>query len=85
VAKEQGGGPKATPGKAKLLETRRTVVAGWHAAAEALLDAGQGALAQKIWGFIGAMQPPLTTDEQLTRNVVEPRTRERERRLERAR
>jgi len=86
VAKEQrGGGLKTTPGKTKLLETRRAVVAGWHAAAEALLDAGQGELAQRIWGFIGGMQPPLTTDEQLTRNVAEPRALERERRLERTR
>jgi hypothetical protein len=85
VAKEQRGGcPKTTPEKAKLLETRRAVVAGWHAAAEALLDAGQGALAQKIWGFIGGMQPPLTTDEQLAQNLEERnRTRERERRSER--
>jgi hypothetical protein len=83
---QRGGGPKTTPGKAKLLETRRAVVAGWQAAAEALLDAGQGALAQEIWGFIGGMQPPLTTDEQLAQNLEERnRTRERERRLERTR
>lgn len=78
---ERRGGLKRTAGKAKLLETRRAVVAGWQAAAEALLEAGQGALAQKIWGFVGGMQPPLTTDEQLTRSVAErsrPRERERE-------
>ena len=39
-----------------------------------------------IWGFIGGMQPPLTTDEQLAQNLEERnRTRERERRLERTR
>jgi hypothetical protein len=86
AAKEQRSGSlRTTPGKAKLLETRRAVVAGWHAAAEALLDAGQGELAQRIWGFVGAMQPPLTTDEQLTRKAAEPPTRERERPLERTR
>jgi hypothetical protein len=87
VAEEQrGGGLKATPGKAKLVETRRTVVAGWNTAAQALLDAGQGALAQRIWGFIGGMQPPLTTDEQLAQKLGERnRTRERERRSERTR
>jgi hypothetical protein len=87
VAEEQRrGGLKSAPGKAQLLETRRAVVAGWHDAAEALLQAGQGTLAQKIWGFIGGMQPPLTTDEQLTQSVAERgRTRERERRLERTR
>jgi hypothetical protein len=79
-------GVTATAGKAKLLETRRAVVAGWQAAADALLEAGQGALAQKIWGFVGGMQPPLTTDEQLTQTVeARSRTRERERRLERTR
>jgi len=75
-----------TPGKVKLHETRRTVVAGWHAAADALLEAGQGALAERIWGFLGQMRPPLTTDEHLAQRLVERiRTRERERHLERAR
>lgn len=83
---QRRGVVRSTPGKVKLLETRREVVAGWHAAAEALLEAGQGALAQKIWGFIGGMRAPLTTDEQLARNVVESgRMPERERRLERTR
>ncbi|MGO9803223.1 MAG: relaxase/mobilization nuclease domain-containing protein [Steroidobacteraceae bacterium] len=87
VAEEQRrGGLKPAPGKAQLVETRRAVVAGWHAAAQALADAGQGALAQKIWGFIGGMQPPLTTDEQLTRSIAErSRTREQARELERTR
>ena len=75
-----------TPGKARLLETRREVIAGWHAAADALLQAGQGRLAEKIWGFIGAMSPPRTTDEQLAAKLEErPRTRERERQEERTR
>jgi hypothetical protein len=77
---------QTTAGKVKVLATRREVLAGWHAAADALLEAGQAALAQKIWGFIGGMQPPLTTDEQLTQTVEErSRTRERERRMERPR
>ena len=65
---------KPSPGNTKLLETRRDVIAGWHAAADALLDAGQGALAEKIWWFIGGMQRPLTTDEQLAAKLDE-RTR----------
>ncbi|HVP35149.1 MAG TPA: relaxase/mobilization nuclease domain-containing protein [Steroidobacteraceae bacterium] len=86
VEVERHGVLEPSPGKAKLLETRRAVVAGWHAAAEALADAGQGALAQKIWGFIGGMQPPLTTDEQLSRSGFDrPRIRERERQPERSR
>jgi hypothetical protein len=83
---ERRGGVKPPPGKAKLLETRRAVVAGWHAAAEALLESGQGALAQRIWGFIGGMQPALTTDEHLSRSGFDrTRIRERERQPQRTR
>ena len=87
VARElRTGGLKPTQGKARLLETRREVIAGWHAAADALLEAGQGELAQKIWGFIGGMSPPRTTDEQLVAMLEErTRTRERERQEERTR
>jgi hypothetical protein len=74
------------PGKTKLLETRSDVIAGWHAVADALLAAGQGALTEKIWGFIGGMHRPLTTDEQLASKLEErTRTRERERQEERIR
>jgi len=72
------GGLKPNPGNTQLLETRREVIAGWNAAVEALLEAGQGELAQKIWGFIGGMPPPLTTDEQLAAKLEE-RTRTRTR------
>jgi hypothetical protein len=48
------------------------------------LEAGQGALAEKIWGFIGGMRPPLTTDEQLAAKLAE-RTRIREHLQERTR
>ena len=81
IARElRTGGLKPVPGKVKLLETRRDVIKGWHAVADAFLEAGQGALAEKIWGFIGGMRPPLTTDEQLAAKLAErPRIRERER------
>ena len=79
IAQElRDGGLKPNPGKAKLLDTRREVIAGWHAAADALLESGQGALAEKIWRFIGGMPRPLTTDEQLAARLEE-RTRQRER------
>jgi len=77
----RNGGLKPSPGKTKLLATRRDVIEGWNAAADALLAAGQVALAEKIWGFIGAMHRPLTTDEQLV-GKLEERTRTRERDLE---
>ena len=68
---------RPTQGKARLLGTRREVIAGWHAAADAVLEAGHGVLAQKIWGFIGGMSPPRTTDEQLAAKLEErPRSRE---------
>jgi hypothetical protein len=83
IARElRNGGLKPSQGKTRLLETRRDVIEGWHAVADAFLAAGQGALAQKIWGFIGGMRPPLTTDEQLAAKLQE-RTRVRERERER--
>lgn len=87
IAEElRDGGLKPNPGKAKLLETRSDVIAGWHAVADALLAAGQGAIAEKIWGFIGGMHRPLTTDEQFASKLEErTRTRERERQEERTR
>ena len=82
IAEEvRDGGLKPNPGKAKLLETRSNVIAGWHAVADALLAAGQGALAEKIRSFIGTMPRPLTTEEQLA-GKLEERTRTRERDLE---
>lgn len=87
IARElRDGALKPTPGKKQLLDTRREVIAGWHAAAEALLEAGQGTLAEKIWRFIGGMPRPLTTDEQLATKLEERmRIRERERHEERTR
>ena len=81
IAQEhRSGGLKPSPGKTKLLETRRDVIAGWNAAADALLAAGQGRLAEKIWRFIGAMPRPLTTDEQIAGKLEERiRTRVRDR------
>jgi hypothetical protein len=66
----RAGGLQSNPGKAKLVETRRAVDAGYHGAAEVLLQAGQAHLAQKIWGFIGGMSSPRTTDEQLAATLV---------------
>jgi len=87
IARElRSGNLKPPQGRARLLETRREVIAGWHAAADALLEAGQGELAQKIWRFIGGMAPPRTTDEQLAAKLEErTRTGERERQEERTR
>ena len=88
VARELGnGGLEPSPGQAKLRETRRAVIDGWNGVVNVLLEAGQGELAQKVWGFMGGMRPPLTTDEQLATQLKErrPRVRERERQEERTR
>jgi len=87
IAQElRNGGLKASPGKAKLLATRRDVIAGWNGAADALLAAGQVVLAEKIRDFIGAMHRPLTTDELLAGKLEErTRIRERDREEERTR
>jgi hypothetical protein len=84
--KLRSGGLEPSPGRAKLLETRRTVIDGWNAAVDALVEARQGELAQKVWGLIGGMKPALTTDEQPAAKLAErTRTRERERQGERTR
>jgi hypothetical protein len=78
IQRQMRGGLQPNPGKAKIVETRRAVVAGYHGAAEVLLQAGQADLAQKISRFVGRMSPPRTTDEHLVAAVArrsrEPRT-----------
>jgi hypothetical protein len=61
----RSGGLQPTPGKEKLLETRRAVRAGWLDAADELAAAGHSALADQIRGFVRQMGPARTTDEQL--------------------
>jgi hypothetical protein len=53
------------PGAAKLQETRRAVVKGWHAAADRALEDGLPHLAEQIWKLIGGMPSPRTEDERL--------------------
>ena len=74
----RAGGLQPNLGKAKIVDTRRAVVAGYRSAAQMLLQAGQADLARKILGFVEAMSPPRTTDEHLVAAVArrsrEPRT-----------
>ena len=53
------------PGAAKLRDTRRAVVQGWHAVADRALEDGLPHLAEQIWKLIGGMPPPRTEDERL--------------------
>jgi len=74
----RAGGLQPHPGKEKIIETRRAVVTGYHGAVNALLQAGHADLAQQVWGFLGGMSAPRTTDEQLaaalSRRAQDPRT-----------
>jgi hypothetical protein len=63
AAQLRGGGLDREPGKAKSVETRETVVRGWHAIAEKLAMDGHGRLAEQVWKFTGGM-PPVTTDNE---------------------
>jgi len=73
----QSGGFTPGVGKARLMETRRAVVAGWSATAEALAAAGQGALATEVRRFVAQMPTPRTTDEQLAEHILKlTRTRQ---------
>ncbi|HEX4051553.1 MAG TPA: relaxase/mobilization nuclease domain-containing protein [Steroidobacteraceae bacterium] len=65
----QSGAFRPGTGKARLLETRRAVVKGWAATAEALAAAGQGALAAEVRQFIAQMPAPKTTDEELATHL----------------
>ncbi|HTT04031.1 MAG TPA: hypothetical protein VMF64_01985 [Steroidobacteraceae bacterium] len=59
------------------METRRAVVEGWSATAEALAAAGQGALATEVRRFVAQMPTPKTTDEQLAEHILKlTRTRQ---------
>jgi relaxase-like protein len=82
----RSGRLKPTAGKAKLLETRGAVQAGWLQAADALAAVGHGGLAEKIRGFVAQIRPPLSTDEQLALHLLQrARARELERTLQRTR
>jgi hypothetical protein len=67
--------------QAELVRTRQAVVAGWHGAVDALVAAGQGALAAQVQEFVRQMPPPLSTDAQLAlqlRQATRARSRAQE-------
>jgi hypothetical protein len=59
----QAGGIQIEPAKAKLVETRRTVIRGWLGLGEALRGDGRDELARDIDRFVRAMPPPQTERE----------------------
>jgi hypothetical protein len=79
VAQPGGGRLDSEPGKAKLVETRETVVRAWHVIAEKLLIDGHGRLAEQVWKFIGEMPPVATDNERIARGLQRGATREEQR------
>jgi hypothetical protein len=69
------------PGKMKLIETRRSVERGWHAATRALGQQGEERLAEGINRFVAAM-PPVRTDRELMIEQLLEQTKTRGRTLE---
>jgi hypothetical protein len=70
VQAARSGRAAPEPSAAKLQETRRAVVQGWHAAADRALEEGLPHLAEQIWKLIGGMPPPRTDDERLRNELA---------------
>ena len=58
------------PGRAKLLETRKAVVAGWLGVATLLDRQGETALAAEVRQFVKSMPPVLTDRERLAAELI---------------
>ena len=59
------------PGKARLVDTRRTMVRGWLAVTEALRADGRDGLAYEVERFVRSMPPPQTEREWLAQTLLE--------------
>jgi type IV secretion system T-DNA border endonuclease VirD2 len=59
------------PGRAKLVETRKAVVAGWLAVAKTLDRQGETKLAADVRKFVEEMPPVMTDKEQLAYQFVQ--------------
>jgi hypothetical protein len=65
IADQLRQGLPSLPNPAELVRTRHAVVAGWQSTVDALVAAGQGALAAQVQEFVRQMPPPLSMDAQL--------------------
>ena len=71
VANElRGGRLTPEPGKAKLIETRRSVTSDWLATAAALRAQGEGQLAREVEDFVRAMPRVRTEKEQIAAGLL---------------
>ena len=70
VARELAGeGLRPPPGQRALLDTRRTVLMGWHALADILERDGSRQLAGAVRRFAETMPPPMTEKEAIARRL----------------
>ena len=58
-------------GKAKLVDTRRSVERAWHTVAHSLERQGQRQLAESVIGFVDTMRPPRTERELVIEQLIE--------------
>lgn len=65
VAALRAGGTPAEPGKAQMLDTRRSMIRGWLSVRETLLADCREGLANEVERLIRDMPPPLTESEWL--------------------
>ena len=65
VRELRGSGLRLEPGKVRLLETRRDVERGWHAASDILVGAGLPELAIRVRQFVARFGPPMTDWEEV--------------------
>ena len=63
VSELREGRLRAERGKAQLVQTRRDIERGWHAAIDLLRNQGQSELAESVARFVGEMPPPATEKE----------------------
>jgi hypothetical protein len=65
------GNIQIEPGKAKLVETRRTVARGWRGTAEVLRGDGRYGLAHDVERFVKGMPPPQTEREWVAQSIAQ--------------
>ncbi len=71
VAALRAGGTQVEPGKARMLDTRRSVVRGWLGVREELRVGGREGLANEVEGFIRGMPAPQTEREWIGQALLE--------------
>jgi Relaxase/Mobilisation nuclease domain len=71
VRKEiEAGALTPGPGKQRLVESRRAVLAGWQVAAEQLRSQGEARLASDVERFAGSLPPPRTAKERVAAELL---------------